>query len=33
VPILSVRDVTVRFGGILALDRVSFDIEPGRSWA
>ena len=29
-PILSVRDVTVRFGGILALDRVSFDIEPGQ---
>jgi len=28
VPILSVRDVTVRFGGILALDGVSFDIEP-----
>ncbi len=27
-PILSVRDVSVRFGGILALDRVSFDIEP-----
>src|SRR5437773_425841 len=27
-PILSVQDVSVRFGGILALDRVSFDIEP-----
>jgi branched-chain amino acid transport system ATP-binding protein len=27
VPILSVRDVTVRFGGIIALDDVSFDIE------
>ena len=27
-PILSVRDVTVRFGGIIALDRVSFDIAP-----
>jgi branched-chain amino acid transport system ATP-binding protein len=26
--ILSVRDVTVRFGGIIALDRVSFDVEP-----
>ncbi len=26
-PILSVRDVTVRFGGIIALDDVSFDIE------
>jgi len=28
VPILSVRDVTVRFGGIIALERVSFDVEP-----
>jgi branched-chain amino acid transport system ATP-binding protein len=28
VQILSVRDVTVRFGGIVALDSVSFDIEP-----
>ncbi|MGH7301698.1 MAG: ABC transporter ATP-binding protein [Candidatus Rokuibacteriota bacterium] len=27
-PILSVRDVTVRFGGIVAVDGVSFDIEP-----
>jgi branched-chain amino acid transport system ATP-binding protein len=27
VPILSVRDVTVRFGGIIALDGVSFEIE------
>ena len=27
-PILSVRDVTVRFGGIIALDGVSFDVEP-----
>ena len=27
-PILSVQDVSVRFGGIIALDRVSFDIEP-----
>ena len=26
--ILSVRDVSVRFGGIIALDQVSFDIEP-----
>lgn len=26
-PILSVRDVTVRFGGIIALDGVSFEIE------
>jgi branched-chain amino acid transport system ATP-binding protein len=28
VPILSVQDVSVRFGGIVALDHVSFDIEP-----
>src|SRR5207249_6769516 len=25
-PLLAVRDVTMRFGGIVALDRVSFDI-------
>ena len=29
-PQLSVRDVTVRFGGIVALDGVSFDVEAGR---
>src|SRR3970040_1874529 len=29
-PILDVREVTVRFGGIVALDRVSFQVEPGR---
>jgi branched-chain amino acid transport system ATP-binding protein len=29
-PILDVRDVTVRFGGIVALDRVSFQVEAGR---
>ena len=28
-PLLSVRDVTVRFGGIVALNGVSFDIEDG----
>lgn len=28
-PLLEVRDVTVRFGGILALDRVSFDVSHG----
>ena len=28
-PLLSLRDVSVRFGGIVALDRVSFDVEPG----
>ena len=27
-PILSVQDVSVRFGGIIALDKVSFTIEP-----
>ena len=28
--LLSVRDVTQRFGGIVALDRVSFDVEEGQ---
>jgi branched-chain amino acid transport system ATP-binding protein len=28
-PLLSVRDVTLRFGGIVALDGVSFDVQPG----
>jgi branched-chain amino acid transport system ATP-binding protein len=28
-PLLSVRDVTVRFGGIVALNGVSFDIKEG----
>jgi branched-chain amino acid transport system ATP-binding protein len=28
-PLLSVRDVTVRFGGIVALDGVSFDVTTG----
>ena len=30
VPLLSVRDVGVRFGGIVALDGVSFDVYPGE---
>jgi branched-chain amino acid transport system ATP-binding protein len=30
VPLLSVRNVSVRFGGIVALDGVSFDVAPGR---
>ncbi len=30
VPLLELEDVTRRFGGILALDRVSLDIEPGE---
>src|SRR3954447_20800315 len=29
-PLLSVRDVGLRFGGVLALDGVSFDIEAGQ---
>jgi len=28
--LLSVRDITVRFGGIVALDRISFDIARGQ---
>ncbi len=28
--LLSVRDVTLRFGGIVALDGVSFDVEEGH---
>jgi branched-chain amino acid transport system ATP-binding protein len=28
--ILAVRDLTVRFGGIVALDSVSFDVEEGQ---
>src|SRR3954467_9262817 len=30
VPLLDVREVTVRFGGITALDGLSFDIEAGQ---
>jgi branched-chain amino acid transport system ATP-binding protein len=29
-PLLSVRDVTVRFGGITAISEVSFDVQPGE---
>jgi branched-chain amino acid transport system ATP-binding protein len=29
-PLLDVRDVTVRFGGIVALDGLSFDIDDGQ---
>ncbi|MGE5201002.1 MAG: ABC transporter ATP-binding protein [Acidobacteriota bacterium] len=29
-PLLSVRDISVRFGGIVALDGVSFDVAPGQ---
>jgi branched-chain amino acid transport system ATP-binding protein len=30
VPLLAVRDVTVRFGGITALDRVAFEMHAGQ---
>jgi branched-chain amino acid transport system ATP-binding protein len=29
-PLLSVRDLCVRFRGITALDGVSFDVQPGQ---
>ena len=29
-PLLSVQDVTVRFGGVVALDAVSFDVHSGQ---
>ena len=29
-PLLSVRGVTLRFGGVVALDDVSFDVMPGQ---
>jgi len=29
-PLLAVRDLTRRFGGIVALDHVSFEVEPGE---
>ena len=29
-PLLEVRDVTLRFGGIVALDGVSFDVDEGQ---
>jgi branched-chain amino acid transport system ATP-binding protein len=29
-PLLSIRDLSIRFGGIIALDAVSFDIEPAQ---
>jgi branched-chain amino acid transport system ATP-binding protein len=30
VPLLDVRDVTVRFGGVVALDGISFTVEEGQ---
>ena len=29
-PLLSIKGLSVRFGGIVALDNVSFDVEPGQ---
>lgn len=29
-PLLSIDDITLRFGGLLALDKVSFDLAPGQ---
>lgn len=29
-PSLAVREIGIRFGGIVALDKVSFDLEPGN---
>jgi branched-chain amino acid transport system ATP-binding protein len=32
-PLLTVRDLTLRFGGVTALDGVSFDVAPGELFA
>ena len=32
-PLLSIKGLSVRFGGIVALNDVSFDVGPGRSAA
>src|SRR5213082_1522366 len=29
-PLLEVRDLSVRFGGVVALDRVSFSVDAGK---
>jgi branched-chain amino acid transport system ATP-binding protein len=29
-PLLSVRDLTIRFGGIVAVDKISFDLREGQ---
>ena len=31
-PILTIKNITKRFGGVLALDDVSFEIQRERSW-
>ena len=28
--LLTVKDLTIRFGGIVAVDNVSFSVEPGE---
>jgi branched-chain amino acid transport system ATP-binding protein len=32
-PLLAVRDITLRFGGVTALHEVSFDVRPGELFA
>jgi branched-chain amino acid transport system ATP-binding protein len=32
-PLLELRDVTLRFGGVTALDGISFDVAPGELFA
>jgi branched-chain amino acid transport system ATP-binding protein len=29
-PLLSAKDISVRFGGVLAVNKVSFDVQPGE---
>ena len=31
--VIEVRSVSVRFGGLTALDAVSLEVPPGMSWA
>ncbi|MBA2386888.1 MAG: ATP-binding cassette domain-containing protein, partial [Acidimicrobiia bacterium] len=32
-PLLVVDEITLRFGGVTAIDRVSFDVGPGELFA
>jgi branched-chain amino acid transport system ATP-binding protein len=32
-PLLEVKDITLRFGGVTAIDGVSFDVQPGELFA